>query len=352
MTIEIRALSGRPAEWDTLIKRYSGKTLFHESAWLAHVEDVVPGSRVDYLEIVADGRVAGHVPVLMARRAVFRLAGSPLPGTGTNYMGPLVEAGVSLQDATAALLRYLRSRGVAHVELAHRDLDALDHAALGLEAHNDATHVIPLSASTEQAWSGLKSTCRNRVRKAEKNGLRLELTQDPAVNREFIEQYAEVYGKQGLVLPWGVERPQSLFNHLLPAGRVWPLRVWHQDTVVAAGLFPFDERAVYFWGAASWMRYQDLCPNEFLHWNVMRMAVEHGIGEYNMCGGYSQFKDKFGGSDIPYLRLSRSFLPGLRAMRRLYSKAHLLRLRLQGALAAKKPDRGGPPKRGSDDAAG
>lgn len=334
MKIDIERLRVAPSDWDALIRRYEGKTLFHESCWLAHVASIDRRWRIEYLQIVVDGHGVGYMPVVMTRKAVFGLSGSPMPGTGTNYMGPLVETGAPLQEVVAAVLTHLRRRGVAHVELAHRALEVLDHDRLGIDPNPDVTHVIPLTDTVERAFAQLKSTCRNRIRKAERSGLRVELTDDPSIVDHFIEQYAEVYGKQGLALPWGAERPQSLFNHLLPAGRVWPLQVWHGETVVAAGLFPFDEHAVYFWGAASWLRFQDLCPNELLHWHVIKMAVEHGIREYNMCGGRSQFKDKFGGSDIPYLRMSRSFLPGLRAARRLYSAAHQFRLRLRGALEA------------------
>jgi len=337
--IEVSPLRVAPGEWDNLVQRYEGKTLFHESCWLAHVASINPRWRIEYLEVLGDGRRVGLMPVVLARMAVLTVAGSPLPGTGTNYMGPLVESGTSLSDVLVAIMRHLQKHGVAHVELAHRTLDSLDHHALGLELHPGVTHLIPLPKSEEQAWAGVKGTCRNRVRKAERAGLRVQLTSDPAIVGHFIEQYAEVYGKQGLALPWGVERPQSLFDHLLPAGRVWPLQVLHGDTVVAAGLFPFDEHAVYFWGAASWLRYQQLCPNELLHWTVMKMAVERGIREYNMCGGTSQFKDKFGGEDVPYLRMSRSFVPGLRAARRFYSRLRLLGLRARGAFA-KAPDRG------------
>lgn len=334
MSLEIRVLNDAPSDWDTRIRRYPGKTLFHESSWLRHVVSLDPSYRVTYLEILANSQTVGYMPIVGTAKAFLRIAGSPLPGTGTNYLGPVIDNGVSLAEVMAEVLKHLRRAGWAHVELAHRALDTIDHARLGVEVHKDATHVVPLPTQVDDAWNALKSTCRNRVRKAEKAGLRLELTQDPSISREFIERYAEVYGRQKLALPWGVERPKSLIEHLLPAGRLWLLRVWYRDTVVACGLFPFDERAVYFWGAASWTRYHELCPNEFLHWNVIRMAVEHGIVEYNMSGGHSQFKDKFGGTDIPYLRLSRSFIPGLRAARYLYARAHLLRLRLRGSLGS------------------
>ena len=130
-----------------------------------------------------------------------------------------------------------------------------------------------------------------------------------------------------MVRPFSKERPLSLFNHLNPAGRLLPLWAVRDGEVLSAGLFPFDERSVYFWGAASWLRHQRLCPNEALHWAVIKFAVENGIPQYNMCGGTSQFKDKFGGSDIPYLQFHKSALPFLQTGRRLHRAWHFRSLR-------------------------
>jgi lipid II:glycine glycyltransferase (peptidoglycan interpeptide bridge formation enzyme) len=105
------------------------------------------------------------------------------------------------------------------------------------------------------------------------------------------------------------------------------LRVYHEEDVLATGLFPYDERCIYFWGAASWLRAQHLNPNELLHWHVIKYAVENGLKAYNMCGGHSQFKDKFGGSDVPYVHYSRSSLPGMQWAREYYRKLHYARLR-------------------------
>jgi lipid II:glycine glycyltransferase (peptidoglycan interpeptide bridge formation enzyme) len=197
----------------------------------------------------------------------------------------------------------------------------------GFQVQEGVTHLCPLPGDVDAAWATLRGEARNRVRKAEKNGLVVERTDDPAVVEHFHEQFQEVYGKQGMAAPFGVERPRSLFRHLLPAGRLLPLWVRRGDEVLAAGLFPYDERCIYFWGAASWLRHQALCPNEALHWEVIRFAVEQGIPAYNMCGGTSQFKNKFGGEDVPYNTYHKSGVPFLRKARELYRERHFRSLR-------------------------
>src|SRR5262249_25012387 len=87
--IEIIPLSGRPEDWDQQIERFATKTLFHESAWLDFVLTGHPSERVEYFEILEDGLPAGLFCALKARRGLFHVYGSPLPGRGM-YLGPLV----------------------------------------------------------------------------------------------------------------------------------------------------------------------------------------------------------------------------------------------------------------------
>jgi lipid II:glycine glycyltransferase (peptidoglycan interpeptide bridge formation enzyme) len=190
--------------------------------------------------------------------------------------------------------------------------------------------MLELPGNQEDAWSQLKSACRNRIRKAEKNQLVVEIVEDLSLADEYYDQFIEVYGKQGMITPFGPERPRSLMQCLVPAKRILPLRITHQGETVATGLFPFDENSIYFWGAASWLRHHKLCPNELLHWEVIKFAISRNIPRYNMCGGTSQFKDKFGGSDVPFNHYSLSSVPMMKQARNIYRTAHFMKLQAAG----------------------
>lgn len=330
--MEIIRLPARPHDWNAKIRHLEGKTLFHETSWHDHLLDVRPEATVMYCAIVEDSRTVGYFSALALRKLLLPVVGSPLPGTGTNYMGPMLEPGVDQRAVIHALSSFLRRSLTAHMELASTFLDEDPLTEADFSVHRRVTHLVPLPPDEASAWKGLKSTARNRVNKAAAAGLVAEVVTDASIVEQFFEQFVEVYAKQGLAVPFGVERPRSLFDALMPADRLLPVRVRNGTDVIAAGLFPFDERCVYFWGAASWLRAQALCPNELLHWTVMREAIARGIPQYNMCGGNNQFKDKFGGTDVPYNHYSRSFLPLLPQARRAYAFMHHKQLKLRGTL--------------------
>lgn len=337
MDLEFQELSQRPADWNELIRNYSMKTLFHETAWHDHLLDIHPKGSMRYDEIRFDGKVVGHMAALELRKYGICVSGSPLPGTGTNYMGPLLTDPALLEHAVEAWLQHARRRGVMHFELSNPALEDRAMEALGFTVYPSVTHVVPLLGTQDEAWSALKSSCRNRIRKAQKNGLQAEIVEDPGIAGEYYEQFGEVYGKQGMVRPYGPDRPLSLFRHLQPAGRLLAVRIRQGDRTVATGLFPYDEHCIYYWGGASWVADHHLCPNELLHWTVIERAISMGIPRYNMCGGQSQFKDKFGGEDIPYNNYSRSANWMLRLGRNLVQRWHWFKLRLEGAAFARRP---------------
>jgi lipid II:glycine glycyltransferase (peptidoglycan interpeptide bridge formation enzyme) len=211
--------------------------------------------------------------------------------------------------------------------MSHFWLDQKVMAELGFSVYPGVTHLLKLPENEADTWNMLKSSARNRIRKAEDNSLVVEKATDDSIVKHFYEQFIEVYGKQGMVTPFSEDRPRSLFKHLYAAGALLPLFVKYKDEVIATGLFPYDEKCIYFWGAASWLKNQKLCPNELLHWHVIKFAVDNRIRAYNMCGGTSQFKNKFGGDDVPYMHYSKSALPFMQQARNWYKNRHFRALK-------------------------
>ena len=328
--MEISHLSHCPRDWNTRIERYQTKTLFHEREWLRYVHTIHPRGELEFFELRDDGAVVGYLSALRIRKLGMTILGSPLGGTGTNYMGPVVNGEVDQVKFANALVNLCRRDKVCHLEISNAWLESDVMRRSGFDAHCGLTRLCELSDTEEQAWESLTSACRNRIRKAVKNGGTAVVVEDESIVHEYCEQLREVYAKQGMVAPYGVGRVRSLFENLQPAGRLFAIRVMHEGRSVATGLFPHDDRCMYFWGGASWLKDQHLCPNELLHWTAIRLAVAHGIPAYNMCGGGSRFKAKFGGAEVPFVTYSMSSLRLLRAARRMYRSLHFAKLRARG----------------------
>ena len=316
-------------DWDAITRRYGTKYLFHETSWLRFLQQSQRARLLGFKLLHGDGALAGYFCAGAVRKGPFRLLGSPLQGWTTNFMGPLVND-VDPHSLLNTLDRICRDLGVDYFELSNPGLPSSIMRQAGYELDADTTFLVTIDTESHM-WARLKSECRNRIRRGLKNGLRVERTTDPAFVGEYYAQLRDVFLRQRRVPTYNQDRVRSLWECLMPAGKLLALRVCKEDTVVATGLFPHDERGIYFWGGASWTSAYSLYPNELLHWNAMLFALERGIPVYNMCGGGS-FKPKFGGFPFATERWFKALSPLARVGRVALKNYFKARQRVLGEL--------------------
>jgi hypothetical protein len=336
------------APWCELIRPNVGLDLFHRGVWL----DYLAASRGVEIRIWAirdAGRTVGYFPGGLVRKGPFRVLGSPLKGWNTNFMGPVSDGTLDWDRFLVALDGLAGQEGLAMVEIESRSLSDISLLAAQYEAVPGWTYWVPLSPEKpDSMWQALDSTCRNRIRKAMKAGLSVEDTDEPSVADEFYDQYLDLMRRKGLVPPYPREHARLLVEHLKKADLLFALRVRDSaGRVLATGLFPHDDRTVYFWGGASWQEGRESCPNEFLHWNAMLLAASRGLTRYDMCG-YGRFKSKFGGTLVTLKRWHKCHWRSARWARRGYQFYFQKRLRLHAWWQNLRVLRGGPALPGTD----
>jgi hypothetical protein len=315
-------------DWDSRIEKFASKRLFHERAWLRFVARAqharIRGARL----LDEDGATSGYFCAGEVRIGPLRLLGSPLRGWNTPMMGPVTD------EVTGAFLdaldAYCRSLGVDYVEIGNPALPRIALEEAGFTADREETLIVPLG--TEAAmWAGLSSECRNRIRRGMRSGLRVERVTDRSFVDTYYAQLCEVFARQSLVPTYGSDRVEHLWDELMPAGRLLALRVVKGDDVLATGLFPFDDRMLFFWGGASWIRAYASSPNELLHWHAMLHAAERAVPIYDMSGT-GRFKAKFGGAISVVERWYKPLTALARFGRPAYARYVQVRQRVLGRL--------------------
>ena len=208
--------------WDELIAECDNRTLFHRRAWLEYLAES-RGVQIRHWAIRSGDSTMGYFCGGILRLGPFRVLGSPLKSWGTNVMGPLIEGDVDHHELLGALDSLAIAERFAMIELEHPALSKDSLEAAGFEPVRDWTYSVPLAPEDPQAtWRALESTCRNRIRKAEKAGLRVEDTDDPAVADEFYDFYLDLMRRKGTVPPFSRRTARLLVSHL-KKGRL-PLR--------------------------------------------------------------------------------------------------------------------------------
>jgi CelD/BcsL family acetyltransferase involved in cellulose biosynthesis len=295
----------------------TGFNVFTSREWVEFVAATQNAEPV-VARVVRDGEQVGWFTGLVVRRFGVRILGSPFSGWMTGPMGFDLAPGVSRSEATRALMRFaFKDLRCLHVEMVDRHVEPQDLEGLGGRLGSFYTLELDLTQDEDALLKGMSSSCRRALKKAQREGVRVEEAHGVEFADEYYEQLLDVFAKQGGRPPYDLERVRQLIRSLEPAGHLLMLRALEPGGErMATAIFPFGEGFAYFWGGASWRRHQIHRPNESIFWHAIRDFKKRGIPLLDMGGG-GDFKRKFGPleRDIPSLRRSR--VPGLMAARDL-----------------------------------
>jgi hypothetical protein len=318
------------ATWDSRIAGYESAHLFHRQAWLDYLAES-QGVQIRYWAIREAGRIVGYFCAGIFSKGPFRILGSPLKSWGTNYLGPIVNSDFDGSAFLRALDELAAKEGIATLEIENPVLTVEQMTAQGYEVKVDSTYIIELTPYDEApVWQRIDKKDRSTVRKARRAGLTVVESSDAAMTDEYYDQFLEVMTRKGLFPPYDRDRPRLMFKHLYPQNMLLALQVLSPEgQPIATGLFPHDERTIYYWGGASRMAGRQYSPNDLMHWSVMEWAIGHGLSAYNMCGP-GKFKQKFGGELVQTRRWQKYYSQMARWGRAAYARYHGIRIRMRG----------------------
>jgi hypothetical protein len=190
-------------------------------------------------------------------------------------------------------------------------------------------HVLDLDGGFEAVWSRrFVADARNRVRRAEKSGLTVEVGSSPDLIRDFYrlhELSVERWGRhqhEPLALARFRDRmrdPISKFMHMAEAGevfRLWVARLAGEP--IAAILVLQMGEAHYTRGSMDEKRAGETYANYLLHARAIEHACQSGCRHYHMgesgsSTSLARFKSRFGATAVAYAEYRHERFPLLSA---------------------------------------
>jgi FemAB-related protein (PEP-CTERM system-associated) len=290
-----RASPNDRAAWDTFVRQHPQSQLAHSYTWHDYLSQTMQIEPVYWLA-KQDHKVVGIAPFFLRNHIGLgkRLTSVPYLNTGGILADSPEIRNVLWQNISA----WAADNKVDSVELRNRhDMIPNYEARQGRTAS-----IIDLPTSEDLAWSNMKSSARNRIRKAEESGLTAQH------GFEYFDGFWRAYAENmrllgAPVLPkkWFLQMTDSpdLGAHLIT------LR--YQGGIVAGMvLLDFKDGTENGW-TSSTVAARSLYCNDLLYWEAMRWAVGRGLkwldlGRSQAGGGHERFKEKFGARTIslPY----------------------------------------------------
>jgi hypothetical protein len=312
MSIVTRRMKpGDRAALDTFLATEPEATAFHRPEW----HDVIRatyGHECDYWLALRGADIAGVFPVAHVR--------VPLLGSKTiampyqMYSGAPIGRRESFEPLVTAAIEQARSAGAKYLEIRHHE-EAAWLGPLGFE-HVDSglvTTSVPLDGlSLQQAAHGH----RQRVRKAERQGVDIVETQDADEWRTFRRMYLETGRAMGAPQA-GWSFFANLREHAAGLARLYMAR--HEGRTVG-GFLVFGDGRVSFARCSAHSSSESFAVNagQALWWRALTDAAAAGTTRFN-CGitwigdaGLIKWKEGWGGESGPvhlYVLPIRSDVP-------------------------------------------
>ncbi len=203
----------------------------------------------------------------------------------------------NLQDTTAFQSAFIRA-GFTHDD--HLDI------------------LIDLRQSEEELWKGVHSKRRNEIRRAEKEGCRVDRHSSPESLAQCYNILTEVYRRAKLPLPDVSHFEAMLHQSTAKTGlRIFTV-VWEEQIIGCMLCLAYGD-TLYDYFAGAYSRYYAKYPNDLLPWEVFKWAKNNGFSWFDFGGagkptisyGVREYKKKFGGELVNYGRYERIHFPML-----------------------------------------
>jgi len=166
-----------------------------------------------------------------------------------------------------------------------------------------------LTRRTEQELlAGMRSTARNLIRRAQKEGVTVQASDDPVRDLpEFLRLHEETRKRHKFV-PYGDAFFRAQVGHFAPRGEVLLYLARYNGEVIASSIhMRFGGETSYHHGASTF-KYKNVPASYLLQWTAIADALRRGDRVYNFWGispegvtkhpfaGVRTFKTGFGGT--------------------------------------------------------
>ncbi len=312
--MNIREASNK-VDWNTFLLSVVPNTFLQSWEW-GQVQKL-DGETVRYLGLFADDKHigAGLVITVNARRGKFLLCPH----------GPIFLRDEDVKEYLGEFVEYCKNLakqdGAVVVRIAPLLIETPEHKQLfsdfgfcpaPLHVHAELTWVLDITPSEEDILSGMRKTTRHAIRRAEKEGVTVELSENPEDIARFFPLYETTRSRHDFV-PFSESFLRNQVEVFGQEGRALLAFAKYKNEDVTGAIFMKFGNTIFYHHGASKKLAPSVPATQLLHWETIRHAKQEGMTQYNFWGiarddqpnhpfaGITTFKKGFGGTAINYM---------------------------------------------------
>ena len=291
VNVSILRASGEP-DWQAYINSHPDASIYHTLEW----RDILYNEyRFEpmYLMAIERDRVVGVLPMFLVNNLSgkklislpFSIYGGALFNSSDIFSALMNKAKLLMVETKA---EYIQLRCFSRLEK-----ELVEDAGL-CDSNTYLNFMVKLEKGPESIWDGLKN--RKEIRKAERAGLSVVVTDDVESLGEFYQLQLITRKRHGLPTP-SLNYYKTFFVH--DFSKI--VLVKKCDKTISSGIFfSFKGKLIYVLGASD-MSYQQYRPNDLMIWNIIKWGCDRGFKELDLGPtffeekGVLQFKEKWAG---------------------------------------------------------
>ncbi|RKX19033.1 MAG: FemAB family PEP-CTERM system-associated protein [Candidatus Zixiibacteriota bacterium] len=340
-SIDIRLFDDTPEIWDNYVTAHKDSTLYHLFAW-GNVMEEAFGHKKLYLGAYLYNKLVGILPLILVKSKLFGSCLTSMPFL--NYGGVCTNHKEAVKLLYVKAVELAKANNVDYLEIRNLQKPSTTVYKTKLEK---ATFILALCDNEKDMLKVFRKQTRNRIRKAEKYGLRVE--NGACLSDDFYEAFSVAMKEHGTPV-----LGQKFFRTVLKYfGEMTGFYVAYKDKhIIGSKLtISFKDTVYQIWGGYP-QKYRYLQANYLLSWEVVKQAIKKkyrycDFGRSNISSGPADFKRYFGCEqhqlywEYPYLPSGK--IPGLNPQNKkfrvaisIWKKLPLGVTRLVGPVISKK----------------
>lgn len=331
MTIEVRIAKDEELKnWDTLMEASPYGTIFHTLDWLKIAEKHTNNKLYPLIGLKGE-KVIGLFPIFYKKKGLLRMVFSPPPKTSIPYMGPvLIDYDKLKQEKKESLImdfytgvdtfihKKIKPSYVSFTFPPHL-CDCRPFKWLGYESEPVYNYILDISIGLSNLESNFTREARKNIKKAEKSGINVNFGSKKEL-RILYSMLHDRYADQERTLPISENYLLDIFNKFFP-NNLKIFTLVYQDNIIGGVIKLCYKDEVLDWIGQPKTTVQG--GNDFLHWEIMKWAVENEYNYYLFLGANTQsigrFKSKFNPALSFNFELKKATISGTVA-EKLYTK--------------------------------
>jgi len=272
----ILAKDNNKEDWNNFVNKSEDSGIFHFFEWKKIFEDNY-GLKTFYIVSKDDNCINGILPLVFFKSSL----------TGRFFVSfPVSEdSGICAEDdiARSGLLKksieIAREEKADYIEFRHNK----EFSGLAT-SYSKVTMRLQLNPDYQQLWKGFDGKVRNQIRKAERSGLSIKIGGAEDTDR-FYDVFAVNMRDLGI--------PAHSRRFFIDVSRAFEdkIKIFSvlsgKKTVASGFLFCFKNKAELVW-ASSLRKFNKLCPNHLLYWEMLKYACGNGCKTFNFGRSFKE----------------------------------------------------------------